>query len=121
MPGLGGAWSGGDLLRGVPGPRGSAWGVPGLGGLLPGVPGPGGAWSRGVPGPGGAWSRGVPGGDPPPPDGYCCGWYASYWNAFLCSVQPCCKNLQINSQDKSSRVSNYVIKTQNLLHEKYQK
>ena len=18
-----------------------------------------------------------------PPDGYCCGWYASYWNAFL--------------------------------------
>ena len=22
------------------------------------------------------------GGDPPP-DGYCCGWYASYWNLFL--------------------------------------
>ena len=20
---------------------------------------------------------------PPPADGYCCGWYASYWNAFL--------------------------------------
>ena len=54
----GGAWSGGGLL-------------------------PGGAWSGGR---GGAWSRGfcwggVPGGDPP--DGYCCGWYASYWSAFL--------------------------------------
>ena len=24
-----------------------------------------------------------PGGDPPHPDGYCCGWYTSYWNAFL--------------------------------------
>ena len=25
----------------------------------------------------------------PPPDGYCCGWYASYWNAFLfCYVAP---------------------------------
>ena len=35
------------------------------------------AWSRrGVPGPGG------PGGDTFP-DGYCCGRYASYWNAFL--------------------------------------
>ena len=34
-------------------------------------------------GPGG-WGcllPGVPGGDPP--DGYCCGRYASYWNAFL--------------------------------------
>ena len=49
--------------RGLPGPRG----VPGHGG----VPGP-----RGVPAPGG-----VPGGDPP--DGYCCGQNASYWNAFL--------------------------------------
>ena len=39
----------------------------------------------GVPGPRGegAWSRGeVPGVDPPP-DGYSCGRYASYWNAFL--------------------------------------
>ena len=37
-----------------------------------GVPGPGGS------GPGGCLLRegGVPGGDPP--DGYCCGWYASY-------------------------------------------
>ena len=40
--------------------------------LLPGGHGPG-----GVHGP-----RGEPGGDPPP-DGYCCGRYASYWNAFL--------------------------------------
>ena len=33
--------------------------------------------------PGGAYSGGgVPCGDPPP-DGYCCGRYASYWNAFL--------------------------------------
>ena len=56
--------------------------VPGPGGwrgcLLPGgVPALGG----GVPAPGGlVW--GVPGGDLPP-DGYCCGRYASYWNAFL--------------------------------------
>ena len=42
-----------------------------------GVPGPG-----RVPGPGGvSCPRGVPGGDPP--HGYCCGRYASYWNAFL--------------------------------------
>ena len=41
-----------------------------------------GAWSRGVPGTGGcllpggcAWWR--------PPHSYCCGQYASYWNAFL--------------------------------------
>ena len=52
-----------------------------------GVPGPGGgAWSWGVPGPRGVPSlrgtgSGGPGGDPP--DGYCCGRYASYWNAFL--------------------------------------
>ena len=45
-----------------------------------GVPGPGGgAWSwEGVSGPGG-----VPGWRPPPQDSYCCGWYSSYWNAFL--------------------------------------
>ena len=55
--------------------------VPGdllLGGclVLGGVPGPrGGACS---------WGEGVPGGDPP--DGYCCGRYASYWNAFLLSL-----------------------------------
>ena len=70
--------------------------------LLPGVcvSGPGGVCSRqvsaprgvsapGVSAPGGCvCSRGstrgvVPGGDPP--DGYCCGRYASYWNAFLLS------------------------------------
>ena len=58
--------------RGVPGRGVSSWG---------------GAWSQGglllggglVPGgllQGGAWWR-------PPPDGYCCGQYASYWNVFL--------------------------------------
>ena len=46
----------------------------------------GGAALGGVPAPGGwvclcACSRGSP--HPPPPDGYCCGQYASYWNAFL--------------------------------------
>ena len=35
------------------------------------------AWSRGgVPGPGGCLVE-------TPPDGYCCGRYASYWNVFL--------------------------------------
>ena len=67
----------------------------GLGGLLQGglVQG-GGAWSRGVPGPGGAWSRGsTPEGSGlggawwKPPDGYCCGQYASYWNAFLFNAE----------------------------------
>ena len=39
---------------------------------------------RGVPAPGGACSGGLlPGGSRPPYDGYCCGQYASYWNAFL--------------------------------------
>ena len=52
----------------------------------------GGACSRGmVPAPrSGAWSGGclvlgVPGRDPP--NGYCCGRYASYWNAFLFSMR----------------------------------
>ena len=67
MPGPGGC-----LVWGVPAPRRGTWSgtVPGLGGL-PGL---------GVPGLGGAWSgcRGSP-----PPDGYCCGRYASSWNAFL--------------------------------------
>ena len=41
-----------------------------------GVPGlkESGPWGWG----GGSWSRGVRGGD-----GYCCGRYSSYWNAFL--------------------------------------
>ena len=54
----GGAWSGGvawSMGRGC-----LVWGVPALGG---GVPDPGGV--------------------PPSPNGYCCGRYASYWNAFL--------------------------------------
>ena len=78
-------------------------GVPGLGGMVLGgcmvLGGVVGAWSRGVHGAGVgiclvqgvcAWSsRGVPGpgGHTPqahtPRDGYCCGRYASYWNAFL--------------------------------------
>ena len=81
-------------------------GVPGLGGVCA----LGGAWSLGVHGlgvsaPGGAWSQGgclveipltatpggclVPGGvcwTPHPPMGYCCGRYASYWNAFLLKI-----------------------------------
>ena len=48
----------------------------------------GGAWSRGVCSWGGCLVWGVvpgPGGClvETPPDGYCCGRYASYWNAFL--------------------------------------
>ena len=43
----------------------------------------GGACSRGCLLRRGLVSGRVPGGDPQPPDGYCCGRYASYWNAFL--------------------------------------
>ena len=49
------------------------WGVPGPGRGVSGLRGC--AWSRGVPAPRGVWR--------PPRDGYCCGRYASYWNAFL--------------------------------------
>ena len=35
----------------------------------------------GLPALGGGWWR-----PPPPADGYCCGWYASYWHAFLCEL-----------------------------------
>ena len=62
------------------------WGVPGLRGCLV----RGGAWSGGV------CLRGClvekpprsrpPGTEHPPRDGYCCGRYASYWNAFLYSI-----------------------------------
>ena len=49
------------------------------------MPGPGGICSQGgiwgVPGPGGCLVGGAPG--RPPRDAYCCGRYASYWNAFL--------------------------------------
>ena len=40
----------------------------------------------GIPPPGAdtPWEQAPPqGADPPPADGYCCGRYASYWNAFL--------------------------------------
>ena len=77
MPGPGGAWSREGCL---------VWGEEYLvpGGLLPGgclVPGVC-SGERSVPGgllPGVAWWR------PPssPWDDYCCGQYASYWNAFL--------------------------------------
>ena len=64
---------------GVPGPRGGAWSW--WGACFAGVWSPG-VWSRGVPAQGWVLVQGVvPGGDPP--DGYCCGRYASYWNAFL--------------------------------------
>ena len=47
----------------------------------------GGACSRGVPAPGGVWSGGCPVKTPAPSrDSYCCGWYASYLNAFLFQV-----------------------------------
>ena len=75
----------------------STGGVPGLGGMPGpgGMPGLGGACSGGgclVETPrvlrvvrmllGGAWWK-------RPPDGYCCGWYASYWNALLfCNILP---------------------------------
>ena len=64
----GGVWSGGCLLPGGCLVPGGAWSL-------------GGAWSWGVPGQGGAWSRECL--VLKPPDGYCCGRYTSYWNAFL--------------------------------------
>ena len=86
----GGAWS----WEGVPGPGGClvpgggllwedawSWGVPGPRGACQRVSAPGGAWSWGVSAPGGVWSQG--GAWWRPPDGYCCGRYASYWDAFL--------------------------------------
>ena len=71
------------FLRGCAWSQGGAWSWGGV----PGPMGGGGAWSRGTLVLGGAWSRGrclVPGGAWwRPPDGHCCGRYASYWNAFL--------------------------------------
>ena len=60
---------------GSPGPH--PGGVEGLGGLEVYT------W-RGAPGPhlGGCIPSHTEA-DLPPPDGYCCGWYTSYWNAFL--------------------------------------
>ena len=74
---LGGACSRGVWSRGVPAPGGLVWGVWSGGGACSGGSGLGGACS------GGSGPGGVPGGDPP--DSYCCGRYASYWNAFLFS------------------------------------
>ena len=54
-------------------------GVPGSGGSGPGDV-LGGAWSPWGLVQGSLVPVGVPGGDTP--DGYCCGRYASYWNAF---------------------------------------
>ena len=70
----GGAWSGGVCSEGCLLPGGC---------LLQGVPGPGGVCSRGVSAPRGVSARGCL--VETPPDGYCCGRYASYWNAFLSS------------------------------------
>ena len=78
--GSSGVWPGGS-----PGPHPGGVQVHTQGGS----PGPHLGGSPG-PHPGGV-SRPTPGGcipacteaDPPPPDGYCCGRYASYWNAFL--------------------------------------
>ena len=85
--------------------EGSGWGSPGphpggrLRGLARGVSRP---TPRGSPGPHPGGPPGQhPGGSPgphpggcipactesdPPPDGYCCGRYASYWNAFLFEI-----------------------------------
>ena len=79
----GGACSQGGVCWGVPGPRGSAP-VGGGGCLLwEGVCSWEGSAPRGGVCPrGGAWWR--------PPDGHCCGRYASYLNAFLFfHVDPC--------------------------------
>ena len=54
----------GDLVQAHS--QGGSWGGSGLGGACLGEV---------------CLLQGVPGGDPP--DGYCCGRYASYWNAFL--------------------------------------
>ena len=68
--------------------QGGSWGVwPGWSAPR-GVPAPGGAYPRGI------CSQGVPawgvcsqGGVETPRDGYCCGQYASYWNAFLLYIE----------------------------------
>ena len=77
--------------------RGLAWGVfqggrgspgPHPGGMSPG-PYPGESPGPNPGGGGGLQAHTQSGGIPacteaqPPADGYCCGWYASYWNAFL--------------------------------------
>ena len=56
-----------------------------VGCLVRGVPGPGGCLVGGSAsaGWGGGWYPTCTEADPPGRDGYCCGRYASYWNAFL--------------------------------------
>ena len=94
---------GGVCSRGVSG----LGGVPGLGGGLP-CPGVSGlrrcAWSGRVPGPGGSTPGGPARRPPLKADSYCCGRYASYWNAFLLSVHfnfkdhnPFANTVKINS------------------------
>ena len=57
-----------------------------------GMSDPGGAWSWGDAWPvGAAWSWG--GVETPSRDGYCCGRYASYWNAYLLKI-----NLTVNTE-----------------------
>ena len=62
---------------------GGRWGsAPGRCLVSGGVPGPGGVPGRG-------WGVGITActeADPPGRDGYCCGRYASYWNAFLFGI-----------------------------------
>ena len=77
VPGQRGACSRGCLLPG----GGLVWVDACSGG---GVPGLGGACSQG-----GAWWR-------PPWDGYCCGWYASHWNAFLFNIKVCLERKKEN-------------------------
>ena len=101
-PGRGGAWLGGSAPGGC---------------LVQGVPGLGDAWSGGclvsgggVPGPGGCLVRG---GVETPPDGYCCGRYASYWNAFFyISVYvliTCICAQSVNFRDRFRCNQDYVI------------
>ena len=77
---LGGCFLGGCFLGGVPPPRGE----------LP----PGGASSR----------RGGPGGD-----GYCCGRYASYWNAFLLNcLLTVIDRVRLNRNAKNQKNDNFT-------------
>ena len=92
--GLGGLPEGGVQAQALgvsrPRPRGCPGQDPGGAGPGLGQGGPG-------PGPRGCVSQHALWQTPPPADDYCCGWYASYWNAFLFlrlflvhSVDACC-------------------------------
>ena len=71
-----------------------------------GVPAPSGVTSSGRSAPGGVCS---PGRTPPiEADGYCCGRYASYWNAFLFTIQikgKCTKSTYFSFLLKQSALS----------------